>query len=255
MFFETLNMRNQALFIFGAVNLGLALVFLILSRISDGQVSGTNAWYKPVKFALSIGIYAWTMGWFTHYLGNGTDIRLFNWFVIVLFGFEIIYIAWKAGQGQQSHFNLSTPFASFMYSMMAIAATVVTLWTAYLGVLFWVRSFPELPDAYLWGIRLGILLFVVFSLEGFVMGSRLSHTIGGPDGGKGLPFLNWSRSFGDPRVAHFIGMHALQVLPLLGFYVFKNVRLTLLGAALYALLAVYVLAQALQAQPFLKFIK
>lgn len=252
---EILRQRNEALFIFGAVNLILAMLFLILSRTTNIEVAGTNAWYKPIKFALSIGIFSWTMAWFTGYLEPGRGTTIFNWAVILSLGFAILYIGLQAGRGQLSHFNISTPLYSGLYNLMAIAATTATLAAAYIGYRFFVGEFPELPVHYLWAIRIGILLFVIFSFEGFVMGSRLSHTIGGPDGGAGLPFLNWSRTFGDPRVAHFVGMHAMQVLPLLSFYVLKDVKLTFVAGGVYAALAVYVLVQALQAQPFLKFIQ
>ena len=81
------------------------------------------------------------------------------------------------------------------------------------------------------------------------MGCRMSHTIGGPDGGNGLPVVNWSRQYGDPRIAHFIGIHALQVLPVLAWYKFKDLTITLLFGLLYAVLAVFTLVQALNGKP------
>lgn len=251
-FIETLWLRNETLALFGALNLLAALAFFILSRTTHIEVAGVNAWYKPVKFALSIGIFSWTMGWYGVYLNEPGVMRVFNRVTILSLGFEILYIALQVGRGQLSHFNQSSPVYSLLYFLMAAAATLVTLWTAYLGILFFQKQFPQLPGYYLWSIRLGIFLFVVFSLEGFVMGSRLSHTIGGPDGNHGIPFLGWSLKFGDPRVAHFIGMHALQVLPILAFYIFRNVKLTIAAGLLYGLLAVWVLAQALAGKPFLR---
>ncbi len=250
-FISQLKAKNETLFYYGLICLVFSLLFLALTKISATQVYNVSAWYKPFKFAFSTFLFAWAMSWYCSYLPS-FNITLFNWTVIILLGFEIIYIAFQAYRGQLSHFNLSTPVYAALYSMMALAATIVTLYTAYVGILFFTTEFPQLPSYYLWSIRLGILIFVIFSFEGFVMGSKLTHTIGGPDGESGIPLLNWSTKYGDPRIAHFIGMHALQVLPLLSYYVFKNTKATLALTIFYLLLAVFTLIQALQGKPLFK---
>lgn len=250
-FVQILKTRNETLFYFGLICFVWAIIFIALTKFSSTQVYNISAWYKPFKFAVSIGMYAWTMAWFCHYLPN-FNITLFNWATIVLLGLELLYIGVQAQRGQLSHYNVSSPFYGGMYVFMALAASLVATYTAYVGLLFFQQDFPELPDYYLWAIRLGIIIFVVFSFEGFVMGSRLTHTIGGLDGEASLPVLNWSTKYGDPRIAHFIGMHALQVLPLLAFYVLKSTKATIMVSILYGFLAVFTLAQALQGKPFIR---
>jgi hypothetical protein len=250
-FIQTLKSRNDTLFYFGLICLGFSVVFLILSKLNGTQIYNISVWYKPFKFAFSTFLYSWAMAWYCWYLPD-FKIGIFNWSVIILLGFEIIYIAIQANRGQLSHFNLSAPIYSALYSAMAIAASLVTIYTAYVGILFFTNHFPELPGYYLWAIRFGIIIFVIFSFEGFVMGSKLTHTIGGPDGGAGLPLLNWSTRFGDPRIAHFIGMHALQVLPILSYYIFRNIKASILLSVLYLLLAIFTLVQALQGKPLIK---
>ncbi len=250
-FFQELKLRNETLFYYGLICFLTALVFLALTKLSSIEVYNVNAWYKPFKFAFSTFLYAWAMAWYCHYLPS-FNVKIFNWSIIILLGFEIVYIAIQAGKGQLSHYNLSTPVYATLYSMMALAATLVTIYTAYVGILFFTNEFPTIPTYYLWAIRLGILIFVIFSFEGFVMGSRLTHTIGGEDGGTGIPILNWSTKFGDPRIAHFIGMHALQVLPILSFYILRNTKITVVISIFYLLLAFFTLVQALKGKPLFK---
>ncbi len=84
------------------------------------------------------------------------------------------------------------------------------------------------------------------------MGSRLSHTVGLVNGNSDLYIVGWSKTVGDLRVAHFIGMHALQVLPLVAYYVLKDLKLTIVISILYGLLAVFTLVQALQGKSFFR---
>ena len=224
-FLETLRSRNSLLYIFGWLFLLSAVVSVILIFTSNKQILGINAWIKPFKFFLSSAIFVWTMAWLMHYLTEQNKVTVYSWMVIVVLVFETGYIALQAARGQLSHFNVSTSFHSVMFSLMGIAIMIMTLWTGYIGLLFFTNGVVALPISYLWGIRLGIIVFVVFAIEGGVMGAYMKHTVGTADGGKGLPLVNWSKTNGDLRIAHFIGMHALQILPLAGYYFSKSANL------------------------------
>ena len=250
-FLQQLKNRNESLFYYGLICLILSLIFIILTKISNTQVFNVNAWYKPFKFAFSTFLFVWAMAWYCYYLPN-FNIKLFNWSVIILLGFEIFYIAFQASKGQLSHYNISTPIYSALYSIMAIAASLVTLYTAYVGILFFTNSFPDLPNYYLWAIRLGIIIFVIFSFEGFAMGSRLNHSVGAVNDNSNWFIIGWSKTVGDLRVSHFIGMHALQVLPILSYYILKNTKLTIGLSIVYGILALLTLIQALQGKPLIK---
>ncbi len=250
-FIQQLKARNEILFYYGLICLLFAILFLVFARTTTTLVYGVNAWYKPFKFAFSTFTFAWAMAWYCYYLPN-FNVQLYNWTVVILLGFEIFYIAFQASKGALSHYNLSTPVYATLYSMMAIAASIVTLYTAYIGLLFFKNSFSELPNYYVWAIRLGLIIFVVFSFEGFAMGSRLNHSVGAVNDNSNLLILGWSKTVGDLRVAHFIGMHALQILPILSFYLLKNTKLTISLSVAYGLLALFTLFQALKGRPLIK---
>jgi hypothetical protein len=247
-FIQELKFRNESLFWFGLLCLSLSIIFLVLTKITSTQVHGVNAWFKPFKFAVSIGLFSWTMALYCDYLSD-FNVTPFNWTVITLFGFELIYIIFQASKGQLSHFNISTPTHSLIYSLMGLIAVLVTLYTAYIGLLFLTQSFPNLPNYYVWSIRLGILIFIVFSFEGGLMGSRMNHSVGAINDNSNWWILGWSKTVGDLRVSHFIGMHALQILPLLSFYIFKNTKATIVISIIYGLLATTTLVQALKGKP------
>ena len=249
-FIKELKVRNDALFYFGLFCLLLSVICIALTKTTATQIHGVNAWFKPFKFAVSLGLYSCTMAWYCHYLSD-FNTTPFNWTVIVLFGLELLYIIFQASKGQLSHYNTSTPTYSLLYSLMGLVAAVVTLYTAYIGLLFFTQSFRNLPSYYVWSIRLGILIFVVFSFEGGLMGSRMNHSVGAINDNSNMWLIGWSKTVGDLRVSHFIGMHALQLLPLLSFYIFKNTKATIVVSILYGLLAVSTLVQALNGKPLI----
>lgn len=245
-FLKTLKQRNALLFYFGLLCLLGAAVCTALVFSTSRQILGVNAFIKPTKFFLSIWIFSWTMGWFVYLLDKWRKVATYSWVLVVTMVIELVIITWQAANGRLSHFNISSPLHASLFQIMGVAITVLTLWTAYIGVLFFKQKRFKASDAYIWGIRLGIIFFVVFAFEGGVMAARLAHTVGAPDGGPGLTFINWSTQHGDLRIAHFIGMHALQIIPIFGFYVGRRPGQVLIFSLLYAALAFYILYQAIQ---------
>jgi hypothetical protein len=251
-FLTELKTRNSRLFYFGWFCLYAALGCLVLMFTSNTMVLGINAWIKPMKFFISTVFFSWTMGWYLFYLNEPRKTTIYSWALIITLLFELIYIAWQAARGELSHFNISSALHGMMFSLMGLVITIITAWTGYIAFLFWRRPLPQLSDSYLWGIRFGLLLFVVFAFAGGLMAARLSHTVGTVmETTNGLPVLNWSRESGDLRVAHFFGMHALQLLPLMGFYLARTKRQIILSSLLYATFVSVLLWQALKGVPLI----
>ena len=251
-FLNELASRNPALYYFGWISLVGALIMLLLIIATSNQVLGINAYIKPFKFFMSTTIFVWSIAWYVHYLNMSGLERWYSWTVILVLGFELFWITFKATQGELSHFNVSSAFNGIMFSLMGITISIMTLFTLVVGIYFWTKSFPELPISYVWGIRIGIICFVIFAFQGGIMGAQLSHTVGGPDGGPGLPLLNWSTVLGDYRVAHFAGMHALQILPIAGYYLFTNTRTLAIFSVVYIGICFLVFIQAMMKLPLIK---
>lgn len=250
-FFTTLKERNAILYVAGWVCIGCTLLCGLLVLVSRTQVLGINAFIKPAKFFASIAIFLWTMGWFTGLLTQRRAVTIYSWVVVLVMAFEMAVIVGQASRGQLSHFNVHSLASGILFTLMGIAITTATLWTAYIGYLFVVKPPIGLPTAYLWGIRSGILIFVIFAFEGFMMAGRLAHTVGALDGGPGLPVVNWSTQYGDLRIAHFFGMHALQLIPLFGYYFARRPFQVVLFTILYGGGVTFLLLNALAGRPLL----
>lgn len=250
-FISELRRRNPTLFWYGLLNVLAAIICIILIPTTTITVNNINAYIKPLKFFISIAIFCFTVGWIFYHLQMPRKIRAYNIMAVLVFTYESFVITWQAANGRLSHFNNTTPLYSILFGLMGAAIVLLTLWTGYFGYLFFKKKDLTIPRPYLWGIRLGILCFVVFALEGGVMARMLQHTVGAEDGGKGLPLVNWSRDHGDLRIAHFLGMHSLQIFPLFGYFIAKSSRAVKIFALVYAGLISAVLIQALMGMPLL----
>lgn len=250
-FISELRRRNSLLALAGWLCWLGAFICMLLYQADHTFVTGINAWIKPIKFFGSIAIASWSMAWLLFYLDAPKKVKIFSWMMVITMFIEMAIIVYQAANGRRSHFNITTPLNSILFSIMGVAILTFTIWTGYICILFFKQKKFNIPDTYVWGIRLGLLFFVIFSFEGGLMVQRMAHTVGGIDGSPGLPLFNWSREYGDLRVAHFFGMHSLQILPLMGAYFTNSVKQLFLFAVLYFILVSVFLAQALLVVPFM----
>lgn len=243
---------NRLLTWVGLGYLLLALLFAVLSQFDARQVLGLNVWIKPLKFALSIAIYAFTIDWLLQL--SDTKPRLkqtIAWLTTVAMVIEMGIIAGQSARGQASHFNESSLLNGILFSIMGLFITANTVLVGYLLFRFFrQRTLAGYPLSLLWSIRWGVTIFVLGCLEGSLIVMNRAHTVGAADGGAGLPLLNWSTSAGDLRIAHFMGLHALQVLPLLTWALIRvnrapSVRQVGWMAVVYLLLNISLLIVAL----------
>lgn len=235
------------------------------------QITGAPAWLKPAKFAASIGIYSLTLAWVFMYLREWPRTRrAVSWMTTVTLLLEIVIIDVQAWRGTTSHFNISTPLDGILFSIMGLAIVVQTAASAAVAVALWRQRFSD--RALGWTLRLGMTVTIVGAMTGGLMvrptqaqidnaraGHRMTvagaHTVGAADGGPGVPGTGWSREHGDLRVAHFLGLHALQMLPLAalvfvrrGWQETRRVRSVLAMSASYVSLFSLLLWQALRGQ-------
>jgi hypothetical protein len=229
-------------------HLALALLLALGVTIDDAQILGISRWIKPLKFALSIAIYLGALVWYAPELGTARERRwplaLAGWTMVV----EIVAIVLQGARGTTSHYNIATGFDAGLFSAMGTAIALNSLVMAWCAVLAW-RTHRVKPSAYRLGIVLGLLVALAGSAVGGAMIANNAHTVGLADGGPGLPLLNWSTTAGDLRIAHFVGLHALQGLPLLGALAGRR---AVVGAAVaWSALTLATLVQALAARPLI----
>jgi hypothetical protein len=247
--------REPRLVAFAALMLAMMIPAAIGLALDERTLRDVNVWVKPMKFMLSVALTALTTAWFAPLLPDavrrGRAFGALVWTLIATGGFEVAYITLQAALGQASHYNVGDPFHAAMYSLMGGAAVVLTATQPWLAWLIWRHGRPGVAPAH----RLGVLLGLVLT---FVLGAGAGILLGGgtPAPGPGLPVLGWSQVAGDVRVAHFVGIHAGQVLPLLGFVLARRQpRIATtgvwLGTALWCGLFAAVLLQALAGRPLI----
>ena len=250
----------------------LALILVAVSALwgaVDARVlaDGVPVWMKPMKFALSFVLLFATIAMLEPRLSprvrEGWTLRIVGWVMAAAFLSEMAYIIYQGARVEASHFNMSTPFHEVMYTVvMAVGAVALVLGVAVIG---WVARrdadaalTPALREAVWLGFGLSFVLTMI--VAGY-MSNNTGHHVGlHPAGAPVLPLFGWSGVTGDLSPAHFLSLHAMQVLPLLALWLdgrddergdARRVRRVRLAAGGYAVLTLGVFAQALMGLPLI----
>jgi hypothetical protein len=260
----------------------LLIVASILGLLFDPRTNAiiaTPAWSKTFKFSVSTLLYSAGLLGMLELLSN--NLRARRWATLaasavgLILSSELVLIVIQAVRAQPMHFNYNTPFDLLLWNIMSISIFLLLMVFIFLMVVIW-RNLNTSP-LITWSLRLGLLLTLLGLLQGFSMVAPTNlqlaalqanqtvtmqgaHTVGStsltPDAGPGLPLLGWSSSHGDLRIGHFIGLHALQLIPLLGLWLSRRRKLAerakfwllAIGTLFYGGLMALVTWQALRGQ-------
>lgn len=216
---------HRPLLVLAAAMAVLAVFCAVAVFVDDRELLGVNVWEKPLKFAISTVIYAVTWAWLIPQLPRGKQVAWWAGTIsALLLAIELAIIVGAAAVGTTSHFNVSTPFSTTLWAVMAFSITALWVLTFVVSIMLFRNPLGDRARSA--AIRTGAVLALVGMGLAFLMtgpqGDQISnyqgvigaHAVGVADGGPGLPLLGWSTVGGDLRIPHFVGMHALQAIPL-----------------------------------------
>lgn len=229
---RTLWEHQRVLMVICLWHVAMIPVVALLYLFYPLEITGNNGWVKPIKFAISSAFYAASIAWIaTLFLSTSRWYKLAAWTIAASLLIETSLITLQVARGTISHYNISTPLDTTIYSLMATFISMLA--TANIICLCVVLFQKSIPTIYRIACSWGLGIAVVGMIAGVMMtsvnvspsqmrtmqveqkapASYGAHSVGVEDGGPGLPFVGWSTVGGDLRVGHFVGLHGLQVLP------------------------------------------
>jgi len=219
-------MHTKSLFWLAIICVGVVIALVPLWILDSRELLGVSVWEKPIKFYISVAIFSFTYSWLSSFLTRGGRwVKLTGLVIAVSLAVEIVIILAMASIGETSHFNVSTPTAIAIWSIMASFISIVLFSTIFISLMILFQKQQE------FNLKLALALGSINTAVGMGLaylmtwptatqladyqGIAGAHAVGVEDGGPGLPFLGWSTVAGDLRVGHFFGLHSIQVAAIL----------------------------------------
>jgi hypothetical protein len=212
----SLSKTSKTLVLYGVLMWLLFGLALLLSLADTRTIRDIGVWIKPMKFMASTSLFAWTMVWVTRLADNSItfshSFKLIASLLIATSFFEVAYITYQAQFGEASHYNRTDLKHTLLFGLMAFAAVGLTASQGWLALVIWLNQRSKVMSVTTLSVVVGLTLtFLLATISGFLLGSSQ------PPAGQGLPFFGWHLR-GDIRPAHFLGVHAQQLVPMVGLF-------------------------------------
>jgi glucan phosphoethanolaminetransferase (alkaline phosphatase superfamily) len=252
--------RPGQLAVLTALSIALLVLIAAWAVVDARTLDGAPVWAKPAKFALSFAVLFGTLALVARRLSpewrDGRTLRVTVAVMATAMIFEMAYMIVMAARHEASHFNLSTPFAAQMYRLMGLGAVSLMTGVLVFGIFALRDAKADLGPALRRGVGWGFILsFVSTLVTAGYMSAAGTHVGVVPEDAATLPLSGWSATVGDIRPAHFLALHAMQILPLAGLWFDRNgIGAGRIGwvAAAYAALTAAAFAQALAGMPLVR---
>ena len=218
--------HTKSLFWLAAICVVVVVALIPFWILDSRQLLGVSVWEKPLKFFISSAIFSFTFSWLSSFITKGSRwVKVAGLIIAISLAVELVLIAAMAALGTTSHFNVSTPTAIAIWSIMATFISFVLFATIFISLMILFQKQQE------FNLKLALALGSINTAVGMGLaylmtwptatqlanyqGIAGAHAVGVDDGGPGLPFLGWSTVAGDLRVGHFFGLHSIQVAAIL----------------------------------------
>jgi hypothetical protein len=218
-FFRELDATDPVLSRLGWALLLVVPIFAVLAMFVPAGTAAVNPWIKPTKFSMSFSTFASTISLLLLALRIPKwQLTLVRRAIAASVALEILSLAaqaWRSAYHLSGQSLLDTSLAQVTNSMVMVN-TAIVCWMLALFCANRVQT-DRIDWPMVSAIRYSIIIFLAGNAIGGYMLARGSHSVGVADGGAGLLFVNWSVIGGDLRIAHFIAIHAIQIVPLFAY--------------------------------------
>ena len=239
--FTIISQRNKWLYWAGCFMFFTAIICLGLFLFDNRQISGAYIWLAPFQIAMGSGILLFSMAWLLHVINNKKQ-RNFVSFVYLtgVVGVFIINI-FHATRGKTYHSLNQTPLDELFNYLTIFCCLIIFLNQVFITLILFFQKKNMHSQHYTWGIRSTMMVFsisMLISLAVYFARHKLNPNLNVFDVFFGTAWGSRSIYF---KISYYLGLHSIQLIPLVSYYLFEYKKQVLLFSFAYLTLIVLLL--------------